>query len=175
LKKTSDVKNKEKKMKKLLILCILFSSINGYAVTINDVEQRDIAYPSIQKSVEKGYMSLYSGDNFKGDKPLSRKEMAIVLDRVLKDIDIENLNLSKAELQELVHLAKTFKTYLSEHDVKVKKLGQKLEGLETEQKTLNKDITKYEDKLKQMKKQNDDQHFYMMIGIALAGILGVLI
>ena len=49
---------------------------------ITDIASSDASYPAIKRSIEKGYFSLMDGTKFLPDQTVSRKELAILLDRM---------------------------------------------------------------------------------------------
>ena len=98
-------------MKKLLwllfILCCFSISIFGQ--NIADVSPGDRSYSPIKSSVKKGYLSLYSDNTFRPDQSLTRKEVAIMLDQILKYVDSNKLSISSADIQDLNRLSQTFR------------------------------------------------------------------
>ena len=143
---------------------------------INDLSKSDPAYKAIKKTLDEGYLSLYN-NQFNGDNPVSRKEIAIAIHALLKKMDQRGYNLSKTEVKELVKLSKTYKTHLQNIETATNTNHSQLDQYKTNTLTLQHDLTKLNDELRQeietLKKENQEQHLYMIIGIGAAMILGI--
>jgi len=120
-------------------------------------------------------MSLFQGGKFQGGRQVYRKELAIAIDRLLMRIDKKGLNLSKADLQELSQLSKTFKLSLSNTDNRVLSNRGELELLANEQRVLNHDLSRSNEALRSEISGLKDQQLYMWIGIGAAALLGALL
>ena len=82
-----------------LLLTLLMISLPIHA--ISDVSPSEGAYPSIKRVVKGGYLSLY-GNTFEGNQKVSRKELAIAIDRLLNQMDKkENLNKLKSVISNI--------------------------------------------------------------------------
>ena len=119
---------------------------------------------------KEGYLSLYSGGLFRGDQAISRKEMALVLDRMLTSFDQRGLNLNKTDLQELSFLAKNFKKSFSELETRLNEDKGTLGRVDDEQKSINHDLTKLNEELKEEVKVLRSQQMFMWAGIGVAAI-----
>lgn len=143
---------------------------------IEDLSQKDPSYKAVQTTLKDGYLSLYN-NKFNGSNPVSRKEMAVAIDKLLKKMDQKGYNLSQAEVQELVQLSKTFKTHLRGIEATSATHENQLLTSKSQQETIQHDLSKLNDELRAelatLKKENDEQHLYMMIAIGIAGILGL--
>lgn len=122
---------------------------------VSDVPKNDSAYEAIVQSVDQGYMNLFSDQSFQGQRPLTRREMAIVIDKLLSELEGVGLTLSKAELQELSHLAKTFKSQLATYDNTQQSTAQAQKQFNDEQKVLHYQLTELEDKIQALSQSND--------------------
>jgi hypothetical protein len=166
-------------MKKYLLSIILLIVISqiAYGAKIKDVSQKDPAYLAVKKAVNGSYLALKKDGSFQAQKSVTRKELAISIDKLLREVDTQGLNLNKAEVQELVNLAKKFKGYLVDYESNKKLVNTKLTSVSDEQKVFHNDLSKINSELKadieKMKKENGDQHLYMIIGIIAAGVIGI--
>jgi hypothetical protein len=145
------------------------------AQNINDVPSTDALYPAAQRVVKEGYLSLYTGGKFQGDQTVSRRELALVLDRLLSSMDQKGLTLSKLDFQELSTLAKNFKSSFSDLDTKANEDKGTLTQVSDEQKALNHDLTKMNDELKEEIKSMQSQQLFMWAGIGAAALIGIIV
>ncbi|MAH80394.1 MAG: hypothetical protein CMP39_01745 [Rickettsiales bacterium] len=159
-------------MKKLLwllfILCCFSISIFGQ--NIADVSPGDRSYSPIKSSVKKGYLSLYSDNTFRPDQSLTRKEVAIMLDQILKYVDSNKLSISSADIQDLNRLSQTFRESFVNIESNVITLNDLTTDLVEEQQTIQYDLTEYHQTVKSLKEQNQ----YLWVGIGVAAVLGIL-
>ena len=131
---------------------------------ITDVPTSDAAYPAIKRSVAKGYFSLMDGTKFLPDQSVNRKELALLLDRM--DSISKKATLSANDIVQLKSFSKQFKTYLESQQNSKVLVDSEVKMVKTEQKTINYDVSRVEEKLQQ-------QELFMWIGIGL-GVLGIL-
>jgi hypothetical protein len=161
----------------LVVSCCL--TVCVYAEKIVDISDQDAAYVAISKSVKEGYLPLSSGDLFEGQKSVSRREMAIIIDKLLTDHEGQNLALTRQDIQELKQVLKAYKTYMSDDQVVRDKTDMALAKISNEQRIINRDLGRFQDKfsteLTQYKKEQEEQQKYLWIGIASAALLGLII
>ncbi len=69
----------------LLVLFVGISSI--LAAQVSDVKPDHWARKEVQELVDKGIVKLFPNGTFKGNKPLSRYDMAVIISRTLEEID----------------------------------------------------------------------------------------
>jgi hypothetical protein len=159
-----------------IALMTIMMAVNGVC-EITDVPKSDPAYPAIQRSVSSGYLPAY-GNQFRPNEPISRKEVALMIDRMLSLLDRGPANLNDAEKQELGHLSKTYKQYLSTLELTVNDHTSRLGKAESEQETLRFDISKtqsdLQDRIDELKVENRKQHKFIILGIITAAIIGLL-
>ena len=67
----------------IYILCISLSHSLLPAKKITDVSTQNPHYKAIKKSVDMHYLSLFDNHQFQGNRPLSRKEAAIMINKLL--------------------------------------------------------------------------------------------
>jgi septal ring factor EnvC (AmiA/AmiB activator) len=153
----------------------LFIVTGVSAQSISDVSSKDGAYKAVQTTVKDGYLSLFSGNKFRPTQAVSRKEMAIVIDQLIKNAQDSNISLTKAEIQELEHLSKSFKTEYADLKTQINTFVTNQESNTQEIKTLHHDITKLniqlQDEIAELKKQRR----YTWMGIGAAALLGIIL
>lgn len=165
-------------MKKTLILLIgllCYLSTHTIIAQIADVEEADPSYKAMQKTITEGYFSLDEDNNYNPKKAVTRKEAALILDKLGSNTQYKNINLTKTEIQELNQLAKTFKGNISSTDEILKRIAAKNAELEVEQDTIHNDMTKLNWELKQELAEMKKQRQYLWLGIGLATFLGVVV
>ncbi len=162
-------------MKKSLFIfgILLLSTALIHAEPIADVDSRDTSYKAIENSINNGYLTLFEDNNFRPKEPVTRKELALVIDQINNTPENTTLQLSKADIQELNHLSKSFKSNFVAADENIKKLMAKTKQLSTEQETLHNDLTKIAWDLKKEVKEMKRQRTFLWIGIAVATLLGI--
>jgi len=151
-------------------LVIAFGVSLAAAPVMTDLPKNDPAYPAAQKAVNAGYLSLFSEGRFLPDRPITRKEMALILDRVLKSDGSLDLKLTKADIQELQNLSKQFKGYLVDQDKSAHTFSQRMMAAESEQKVLHYEQSRLVESNKKLKKDAEEQKNLLWIAIGLAFI-----
>ena len=148
-------------MRFLVLALILIAQVS--AATIADVPASDPLYGAIQKTVDEDYLNLKPGNTFKPTRPVQRDEIALIIDKLNKKIEFNQLNLTQAEMQEVLHMAKNFKQYLAEHELKMTQLMASKDNAKT-------DISQLSNELSVVKKTQKN-NFWLVIGsFVLAGI-----
>lgn len=101
------------------------------ATPFSDVPANHWAYQYIQSLAADGLIDGYPDGNFKGDRPLSRYEMAAVVARVIAKLQANGANLaSKADLDKLQKLIDALKDELDALGVRVTNLEDALDALD---------------------------------------------
>jgi len=104
-----------KKVSKLLVLTlaiVMMFSITALGAEIKDVPESHWAYDSVQQLVEKGYLSLYEDDTFKGTNKVSRYELAEIIARMLNDTASGQMEMSEEDVDTLRELSLEFRDEL---------------------------------------------------------------
>jgi len=96
-----------------------------------DVPSTHWAYQAIQSLAADGFIEGYSDGTFKGDRPLTRYEIAVIISRIIQRV---NLNVSqtpsKADLDKLQKLIDAFKDELDSLGVRVTNVEDALDALD---------------------------------------------
>jgi hypothetical protein len=98
----------------LVILCVLLLLLTAptFAAEIKDVKQSSPWYESVKLLVEKGYLPLYEGSLFNGDKPVDRYTLASVIANLLKDIEAGKVKIEGPDAEFLKDLTVEFRKEL---------------------------------------------------------------
>lgn len=102
------------KVKNILIALLVMTmvALPASAVSFNDVSSDHWAYDAIEKVADAGIINGYSDGTFQGDKNVSRYEMAVMVNRVLNNLDKEYKQMAKNQkklLNDQKTLAKTLR------------------------------------------------------------------
>jgi len=95
----------------VLVLLFVFSSVIS-AQEFDDVPRDHWAYDSVQMLAERGFLSLYSGENFNGEEEVTRYEMAEVIANVLENMVAGGQNLSEEDVDVIRELSLEFRDEL---------------------------------------------------------------
>lgn len=141
------------------------------ADSLSDVNAKGPAYNAIKSSVDNGYFTLVDGTKFLPNQSVTRKELAIIINR------IENLNkkaeLTSSEIIELKEFSTQFKSYLETQYNQKELVDSEVDLIKTEQKTINYDLSRMEESVQKVENSRKEQDVFIWLGLGL-GILGVL-
>ena len=108
---------------------LLFSTGQGaFATPFSDVPANHWAYQALQSLAADGLVEGYPDGKFKGDRPLSRYEMAVLTARVIAKVEANGA--SKADLDKLQKLIDALKDELDALGVRVTNLEDALDALD---------------------------------------------
>jgi len=132
-----------KKVISLTVLFVLIFSVGAYAQQFDDVPRDHWAYDSVQTLAERGYLSLYSGEDFNGEEPLTRYEMAEIIANVLENTvggSAGSQNLSEEDVDVIRELSLEFRDELVTVAERQKNFEERLNNLEDTNQIQNEDI-----------------------------------
>jgi len=166
------------------------------AQQIRDVPLTDAGYPAVSSAVKMGYLPLSSDNTFQSDQAVSRKEMAIILDKLLSGES--KADLTKVQIQELLGLSKSFKAQVVQFEKIQTDLTSAQSRLDDDQKAIHGDISRLTEQLtstnatieeiktttakqtsgnieiEKLKKESSDQHLAMWVAIGVSFFLGIV-
>lgn len=97
----------------ITLLALLLLTGSAAAQQFDDVPRDHWAYDSVQKLAERGYLSLYSGEDFNGDEALTRYEMAEIIANVLENaVGVGGQDLSEEDVDVIRELSLEFRDEL---------------------------------------------------------------
>jgi uncharacterized coiled-coil protein SlyX len=131
-----------KKVISLTVLLILIFSVGAFAQQFDDVPRDHWAYDSVQTLAQRGYLSLYSGEDFNGEEPLTRYEMAEIIANVLENTvgGTSSQNLSEEDVDVIRELSLEFRDELVTVAQRQKDFEERLNNLEDTNQIQNEDI-----------------------------------
>ena len=154
--------------KSLLVLILTVSCLAQQK--ISDVPASDAAYPAIQRTVDKGHFTLVEGSKFLPNQTVTRKELALLLDRM--DELNQKASLTSTEIVELKDFSQQFRSYLENQQNSKGLMDSEVTQIKNEQKTINYDISRLEDNIQGVEKIRKEQEIYIWVGLGL-GILSL--
>lgn len=143
----------------IIILAVLISlifSAGASAQYFDDVPRDHWAYDSVQTLAEKGYLSLYAGEDFNGDKPLSRYEMAEIITNVLENTtgSTTSQKLSEEDVDVVRELSLEFRDELVAVAERQKKFETRLNNLEDTNQIQDEDIANINVRVSELEANN---------------------
>src|SRR6056297_1108493 len=127
----------------LTILVLLIFTTGAFAQQFDDVPRDHWAYDSVQTLAEKGYLSLYSGEDFNGEEALTRYEMAEIIANILDNtvVGTSSQNLSEEDVDVIRELSLEFRDELVTVAQRQKDFEERLKNLEDTNQIQNEDIS----------------------------------
>ncbi|MEK9657177.1 MAG: S-layer homology domain-containing protein [bacterium] len=155
-----------------LFLCIYILLLCHFvhAFKINDLNSSDPAYNAVKSSIDNGYLSLYKNRTFQGKRPVTRKEMAILIERLLTRK--ENSTLDSDKIQDLSHLSENFKPLLSNLQEEYDLLQGLFFGIQEENIALHRDVSVLQDKHRsqELKLKRQQLWIYALCGFSMLNL-----
>jgi hypothetical protein len=113
------------------ISALFLGSKGGLATPFADVPANHWAYQAIQSLAADGLIEGYPDGQFKGDRPLTRYEIAVLIARVVAKVQTMRAGFaSRADLDKLQKLLDAFKDELDALGVRVTNLEDSLDALD---------------------------------------------
>lgn len=143
---------KKKKVLSITILLILIFTSGVFAQKFDDVPRDHWAYDSVQTLAKEGYLSLYSGEDFNGEKALTRYEMAEIVANILDNSVGNNASkkLSEEDVDIIRELSLEFRDELVTVAQRQKDFEKKLSKLEDTNQIQDEDISNINVKIAEM-------------------------
>ncbi|HNW36520.1 MAG TPA: S-layer homology domain-containing protein, partial [Candidatus Ozemobacteraceae bacterium] len=110
----------------LLLLCLLPAIVGAQSAAFQDLPKDHWAYKDVDFLIKSGYMDGYPDGTFKGRKVITRYDMALVLARILRQIEGKKTSESDATETERAALSRLTKEFKDELGL----LGVRVDGLE---------------------------------------------
>lgn len=145
-------------MKKTIIftlLMLLIFNAGALAQSFDDVPRDHWAYDSVQYLSERGYLSLYSGEDFNGDQALTRYEMAEIIANVLQNTTSGSAgqNLSEEDVDVIRELSLEFRDELVSVAQRQKDFDDRLNNVEDTNQIQDEDIANINVRVSEMQEE----------------------
>jgi len=105
----------------LVVGFVALSGMAGLTAPPKDVPAGHVASESVALLISKGYLPLYDDGTFKGNNMVDRYNLAMVVARLLKDIDAGKVKVSDEDLKLVQKLSTEFREELVAQGVEVDK------------------------------------------------------
>ncbi|MFN2340328.1 MAG: S-layer homology domain-containing protein [Halanaerobium sp.] len=137
----------------LSLLLILIFSGGAFAQEFDDVPRDHWAYDSVQTLADQGYLSLYSGEDFNGEEPLTRYEMAEIIANLLENTvgGTAAEDLSEEDVEVIRELSLEFRDELVTVAQRQKDFEEKLADIEDTNQIQDEDISNINADLAEMR------------------------
>lgn len=122
----------------LAILAAIPARLSGAAIA--DMDESHPAYEIVLHLVEEGYLPLYEGDEFRADMPMTRLEVALLVDRMLRRVAEGTVTPTEMDAQALRLLAEEFRAEIIRVDDRLFAFESRLRKLEDEQPQIVADV-----------------------------------
>nr|WP_239550916.1 S-layer homology domain-containing protein [Halanaerobacter jeridensis] len=141
----------------MLVVLLLSTNVSVVLASdnIKDVSRDHWAYKSVVKLVDKGYMSLYDGNKFKGEKEVTRYELAEIIAKMLSNINQGQVNPESGDVLTLKKLSTEFRSELVEVVNQNENLKRRLNELSDQQEVNQEDLVNTNAKINDLRKQVD--------------------
>lgn len=140
-----------KKIFTMLIWLLAFFSLAAPAAAaaqeIADVPPNHWAYQAVKQLVSQGYLGLYPDKTFRGNQPVDRYTMAVVIARLLSEAVSGKTTLSKEDADLLRRLTAEFRQELVAVSMRTKTLEEATARYENERKALGADLAAARDEM----------------------------
>lgn len=142
----------------LTLILVLMLTSGVFAQQFDDVPRDHWAYDSVQTLANRGYLSLYSGEDFNGKKALTRYEMAEIIANLLDNTTDGNnsQNLSEEDVDIIRELSLEFRDELVTVAERQKKFDDRLNNIEDTNQIQDEDIANINVRISEMGENVDD-------------------
>jgi len=166
----------------LALLLSAFVCSTVMAQDISDVSSSHGDYRSIKKSIDQGYLSVFSDHSFKPDRAVTRREIALILEDILGKVDEKKVTLTASEIKELNALSKSFKSMYADMANQLSEQAAKNETVAKDQALIHADVSQLHERVAELEKQLADtqqdmkksQKRYNLI-LGVVAVLGVML
>ncbi len=126
-----------------ILLLMTFVPVSLLAgVEIEDISSDHWAYEEVVYLIEEGYLTLYEDDTFRGQNLISRYQMAVLMARILQQLDERELPTEEEDLELMRELTTEFRRDLVELAEEARNIQQELDTMEDHKSILHEDISK---------------------------------
>lgn len=126
-------------MKKIVLVLLMFVLITPVmANPFSDVPKSHWAYNAVEKLVNKGILTGFSDGVFKGDKVLTRYELAMIMARFYANADTKNI--ASSDMAVVEKLTAEFADELILLGIRVNALGNQISMIKNDVSVINNDL-----------------------------------
>ena len=132
------------KIKNIFILALVFMfvfSFGAAAQEFEDVPRDHWAYDSVQTLAQRGYLSLYAGEDFDGEESVTRYELAEIIANMLDNMVAGGRELTEEDVDIIRELSLEFRDELVAVAQNQREFEDRINEIEDQNKIQNEDIT----------------------------------
>ena len=126
------------------------TSVGFAANNIKDVSPGHWAYDSVKKLINKGYLSLYQDNTFRGNKSVSRYELAEIVARILEEMNSTSGSVEEMDINTIRKLTVEFRQELVEVIDKQDAFGKRIKELEKNQIVIKEDMARKQQQIDEL-------------------------
>ena len=161
-------------IKLLLLILIIFPYSLQSQIKINDINVKKKSYNAIQFNIQEGYFNLIN-NKFRPEKKITREELAIILYEMNKNLESRHLNFDTQSSESLIKLSKTYKPLINKVNENLYDIKKDISAITEKQSMTQNDLSEISNELKKEVKLLKEQNTFLWLGIACAGILGIIL
>ncbi|HBL69091.1 MAG TPA: hypothetical protein DDZ70_10385, partial [Firmicutes bacterium] len=107
---------------------------------IADVQSNHWAYQAVKKLVSEGYLGLYADNTFRGNQPVDRFTLAVVVSRLLGDSVAGSISMNQEDADLMRRLTGEFRQELVALSLRTKNLEEALAQYERDRTAMGADM-----------------------------------
>jgi len=130
-------------MKKIALLVLMVFATMAFANPFSDVKQNHWAYDAVNQLAAKGIITGYPDGTFKGNKAVTRYDMAVIIARLLEKLNTTpgiKAKMGKGDLDSVQKLVVEFTDELSLLGVKVSALEDEMSAVKDDLAVIKEDV-----------------------------------
>ena len=165
-------------MFKFSCLFVFIFFVGLYAQKIQDIPTYDTAYPAIKNSLQLGYLTLFNDKTFRGNLKISRRELALTVDKLLSSIDQKSFHFKSAEREDFIHFVKNYTPIFSKINTQISQIQEQLPLLKDNQDSIHYDLSatseRFEAKIRALEKKSKWQTAALS-GVSLLAVISLMV
>ena len=130
-----------------IILLLAAGPVLAEEAKIADVPPDHWAYQAVKKLVAQGYLGLYPDDTFRGEQPVDRYTLAVLVSRLVEGSVSGKITLTKEDSDLLRSLTKEFREELVSLAARVKTLEDAMAKYDLQQAAMADDLAACQEKV----------------------------
>lgn len=135
----------------LVMICVFgLASVGMAATQIKDVDPSHWAYKSVKLLIDKGYMSLYEDSTFRGDKTVSRYQLAEIVAQILEKIGEGSTTVNPSDVTNIRQVTVEFRKELVEIAQNQNMFSTRVNQVEKNQVVMKEDVAKAHQQILQL-------------------------
>jgi hypothetical protein len=140
MRKHKIYKGDKNPMKRIALLLLVAFATMAFANPFSDVKFNSWAYDAVTKLAAKGIITGYPDGTFKGNKPVTRYDMAVMIARLMEKMPTMKTKMSKGDMDSVQKLVVEFADELSLLGVKVTALEDEMSAVKDDLATVKEDV-----------------------------------